>query len=76
MVLWQNARLALGGTLAGITVASAASSWLQSKLTTFQPPTLLPFLVVAGGVLALTQLASLLPARRAAYFEVKTLTNG
>jgi putative ABC transport system permease protein len=76
MVLWQNARLALGGTLAGITVAWAASSWLQSKLTTFQPPTLLPFLVVAGGVLALTQLASLLPARRAAYFEVKTLTSG
>jgi hypothetical protein len=76
MVLWQNARLALSGTIVGIGGAWSASYWLQSKLTNFQPPALAPFLIVAAGVLALTQLASFLPARRATYFNPQTLNNG
>ena len=76
MVLWQNARLAMIGTICGIGAAWAMSSWLQARLTNFQPPALLPFLAVAAGVLALTQLASLLPARRATFFNPQTLSNG
>jgi predicted permease len=76
MVLWQNARLALSGTMVGLGAAWSASYWLQSKLTNFQSPALAPFLVVATGVLALTQLASFLPARRATYFNPQTLNDG
>ena len=75
MVLWQNARLAVSGTIIGIATAWAASYWLQSKLTNFQPPALVPFVLIATGVLVLTQLASFLPARRAAYFDPQTLTS-
>ena len=76
MVLWQNARLAVSGTIVGIAIAWTASSWLQSRLTNFQAPALPPFVAIAAGVFVLTQLASFLPARRAAYFNPQTLGNG
>ena len=76
MVLLQNARLAVSGTIVGVGIAWAASYWLQSRLTNFQPPALAPFVAIAAGVLALTQMASFLPARRAAYFNPQTLSNG
>jgi putative ABC transport system permease protein len=76
MVLWQNARLAVSGTLVGIAIAWAAAYWLQSVLINFQPPALIPFVAIAAGVLGLTQVASFLPARRAAYFNPQTLGSG
>ncbi|HJT81649.1 MAG TPA: ADOP family duplicated permease [Chthoniobacterales bacterium] len=75
MVLWQNARLAVSGTVVGIATAWAASHWLQSKLTNFQAPAVMPFVAIAAGVFVLTQLASFLPARRAAYFNPQTLSS-
>ena len=75
MVLWQNARLAVSGTIIGVAAAWAASHWLQSKLINFQPPALMPFLAIATGVFVLTQLASFLPARRAACFDPQTLSS-
>ena len=76
MVLWQNARLVVSGTIIGISAAWAASYWLQSKLTNFQEPALAPFAAVTAGMLILTQLASFLPARRAAYLDPQTLSSG
>jgi putative ABC transport system permease protein len=73
LVLWQNARLAILGVVAGIVAAWLGSQWLQSKLTSFEPSSFWPFAVVAIGVLVLTQIASFLPARRATNLDVQTL---
>lgn len=73
LVLWQNARLAIAGTVTGSIVAWVTSRWLQSKLTSFEPSGLCEFVVVAIGVLLLTQMASLLPALRATKLDVQAL---
>jgi putative ABC transport system permease protein len=66
LVLWSNARLALVGTGLGLTAAWFVSQWLQAKLTGFDAGQGWPYAVVFALVLGLTQLASYLPARRAA----------
>jgi putative ABC transport system permease protein len=76
LVLWQNARLAVGGTLFGVVIAWGATLWLQSRLTNFESPALLPFIIVATGMIAVTQMASLVPARRAARLDLQLLRNG
>jgi putative ABC transport system permease protein len=75
LVLWQNARLAITGTLVGSATAWMMSRWLQSKLTNFEPSGVWEFTAVAAGVLVLTQLASLLPALRATRLDVRALLN-
>lgn len=66
LVLLQNARLATVGTAAGLVAAFITARVLQSKLTGFNAAPLWPYGAVAALVLFLTQLASLIPARRAA----------
>jgi putative ABC transport system permease protein len=76
LILLQNARLAAVGTALGLIVAWGGARALQAKLTGFDASPLWPYLLVAVGVLALTQLASLVPARRAAKLNVQAvLTN-
>lgn len=70
LVLWQNARLAAIGTTLGLIAAFVVSRALQAKLTGFDASPLWPYLAVAALVLLLTQLASLIPARRAAKADV------
>jgi putative ABC transport system permease protein len=65
LIAWQNARLAIGGTLAGLLAAWLAAEWLQSTIPGFQPPMPWPFISVALGVLGITQSAGVLPIRRA-----------
>jgi ABC-type lipoprotein release transport system permease subunit len=73
LVLWQNARLAVAGTVTGSGLAWLASRWLQSKLTSFEPSGVWELVVVAAGVLVLTQAASLVPALRATRLDVRAL---
>jgi ABC-type lipoprotein release transport system permease subunit len=72
----QNIRLAVSGVFVGTVAAFSACYWLQSKLTSFAAPTVMPFGLVAFGVIALTQLASFFPARRAAWLNLRLLTSG
>ncbi len=76
LVLWQNARLAAAGTALGLVAAWLGARALQSRLTGFDASPLWPYLAVAGGVLLLTQLASLIPARRAAKVDVQAVLAG
>ncbi len=77
LVLFQNARLATTGMIAGLGAAWFMTRWLQAQLTTFEVSTLWPFAIVALGVLALTQIASFLPARHAMKLDVQSLlSNG
>ena len=71
LVLWQNARLAGAGTALGLVAAWFGARALQAQLTGFDATPLWPYLAVAVGVLALTQVASLIPARRAAKLDVQ-----
>ena len=71
LVLWQNARLAVSGTVVGLAAAWFAARALQAKLTAFDASPLWPYLSVALLVLVLTQLASFVPARRAARVDVQ-----
>lgn len=71
LVLLQNARLAALGTLLGLVVAWFGAQLLQSRLTGFDASPLWPYGVVAAGVIMLTQLASLIPAQRAARLDVQ-----
>lgn len=73
LVLWQNARLAAAGTALGLVAAWLGARALQAQLTGFDATPLWPYATVALGVLALTQIASLLPARRAAKLDVQTV---
>jgi predicted permease len=75
LVLWQNARLGIAGTVLGSVGAWMASRWLQSRLTSFEPSGILEFAGVALGVLLLTQLASLVPALRATRLDVRVLVS-
>ena len=71
LVLGQNARLAATGTLLGLVGAWFGAHALQATLTGFDATAVWPYAAVAALVLALTQLASLLPARRAARQEAQ-----
>ncbi len=71
LVLWQNARLAVVGVAAGLMVSWLAARGLQAQLTGFDASPGWPYVSVAVGVLVLTQLASFLPARRAARLGVQ-----
>ncbi len=73
LVLWQNARLASLGTLFGLLAAWFGAHTLQAQLTGFDASPLWPYFAVAAGVLVLTQLASFLPAHRAAKLDVQTV---
>jgi len=73
LVLWQNARLASLGTVFGLIAAWFGAHLLQAQLTGFDASPLWPYFAVAGTVLLLTQLASFLPARRAARLDVQTV---
>lgn len=75
-VLWQNARLAALGTVAGLGIAWLAARLLQAKLTGFDATPLWPYALVGALVLLLTQLASLIPARRAATTDVHIVLAG
>jgi ABC-type lipoprotein release transport system permease subunit len=76
VVLWQNARLAAVGSVAGLTAAWIAARALEAKLTGFDASPVWPYIAVTAGVLLLTQIASFIPARRAATLDVHTvLTN-
>jgi predicted permease len=73
LVLWQNARLAAAGTFFGLIAAWFGARALQAQLTGFDATPSWPYVIVALGVLGLTQLASLIPALRAAKFDVQTV---
>lgn len=75
LVLGQNAQLALSGTVLGLGAAWLVSRWTQSQLAGIATDVWWPYAAVAAGVLAITQLASFLPAHRAAKMDVqKALT--
>jgi putative ABC transport system permease protein len=75
LVLGQNARLAATGVVLGLAGAWLAARWAQSKLSGFPGDVWWPYFLVAGLVIVLTQVASLIPARRAAATDVqKALT--
>jgi putative ABC transport system permease protein len=71
LVLWQNARLAALGTALGLVVAWFGARLLESQLNGIDASPLWPYLMVAAVVLLLTQLASFIPARRAAKLDVQ-----
>jgi preprotein translocase subunit SecG len=73
VVLLQNARLAVAGTVAGTLIAWFTARWLQSQLTSFDASIAWPFITVALSILLLTQAASWLPARRATRLHVQTV---
>lgn len=76
LVLWQNARLAATGTALGLVAAWFSARAVQSQLTGFDATTVWPYAGVALGVLLLTQLASYVPARRAARLDVQLVLTG
>jgi ABC-type lipoprotein release transport system permease subunit len=73
LVLWQNARLAGAGTLLGLIGAWFVARATEAQLTGFDASPLWPYFTVGAGVLLLTQLASFLPAHRAAKIEVQSV---
>lgn len=75
-VLWANARLALSGAALGLVAAWFTAGWLQSKLSGFEARLAWPYLAVFALVLLLTQLASFLPARRAANTDLQKALAG
>lgn len=76
LVLGQNARLALSGAVLGVAGAWLAGRWAMSALTGFPADEWWAYGAVAALVLALTQIASFIPARRAAATDVqKALTS-
>lgn len=76
MVLGQNARLAAAGTALGVGAAWLVARWVQAKLTGFDAGPAWTYPAVALLVLALTQLASFIPARRAARLDVPAALGG
>ena len=66
MVMWQAARLASIGIIAGLAVAAVASRALRAQLFEVTPTDLATYLIVSGALLAVSLLASSLPAIRAA----------
>lgn len=72
LVLRQNARLAVSGAAIGLVAAWLAARWAQSSLTAFPADAAWPYLVVVVFVMVLTQVASFVPARRAATKDLPT----
>ena len=64
-VLGYGVRLALTGTVVGVACALAVSGLLRSQLHHISAADPVTFAVVAAGLLAVTLLACLVPARRA-----------
>jgi predicted permease len=76
-VLGQNARLAALGAVLGATAAWSGGSWLQGVVTGVDTKAPWAYLAVLVATVLLTQIASLLPARRAATMDVqRTLSGG
>ena len=75
-VLWQNARLALSGAAAGLLAAWFGAHALQAQLAGFDAKPWWPYVTVAAIVLAVTQLASYLPARRASKLDLPSVLSG
>jgi ABC-type antimicrobial peptide transport system permease subunit len=76
-VLGLNARLAAAGAALGAFVAWQAGSWLQGAVTGIDTDSPSLYLAVLVTTLALTQAASIFPARRAAHTDVqRTLMAG
>lgn len=76
LVLWSNARLAVLGVLLGLGAAWAAGRWVTSLVPGFDAGANWAYAAVALGVLMLTQLASYLPAARAARLDVQKALGG
>lgn len=77
LVLWQNARLAVAGMVLGLVASWFGARAVQGRLAGFDALQVWPFLAVAAVVLLLTQIASFIPARRAARLDVqKALAGG
>jgi predicted permease len=66
LIAWQNAKLATFGIIGGVVAAWFASRSLQATIPTFQStPVLEPLVLVGLIILCITQLAGILPLRRA-----------
>ncbi len=76
LVLRQNARLAALGVAAGLGGAWLMARWLASLVPGLDALAVWPYLAVALGVLAVTQVASFIPARRAARLDVRSVLAG
>ena len=66
LVVADGLRIALAGVALGLLLAMGASRWIADLLFETSPRDPLVLAVVAGGLILLAALASLLPARRAA----------
>ncbi len=73
LVLWHNARLAATGALLGLIGAWFAAHAAAATLPGFDAKPLWPYLAVTALVLVITQLASFVPARRAARLDVQAV---
>jgi len=77
LILGQNARLAAAGAALGALGAWAGGNWLQGAVTGIDTKAPGIYLAVLVATLLLTQLASFVPARRAAHMDVqRALTGG
>ncbi len=72
MVLGQSLRIAAVGIVAGVLAAAGLSRYLQSLLYGTSPLDHLTFAVVVAFILAVSFVASYLPARRAARVDPAT----
>ncbi|MBA4138410.1 MAG: hypothetical protein C0518_13960 [Opitutus sp.] len=76
LVLGQNARLAVTAALTGLGAAWLAARWAEGALSGFPRDLWWPYFAVLALVLLLTQVASYLPARRAAATDVQKALMG
>lgn len=65
LIVGDGLRIAIVGVTFGLIMAIAASGWVRELLFETSPRDPLVLAIVAGGLIALTVLASLAPARRA-----------
>jgi putative ABC transport system permease protein len=72
MVLSQAGRLVIVGVVLGLFVALLASRLLQAQLFEIAPSDITTYLAVAIGLVAVSMLASWIPARRAARIDPMT----
>jgi predicted permease len=66
MILRQSLAMSLAGTAVGVPLAIAGTRLLKSMLFGLSPSDLLTFAAALAGLFAITLIASLIPARRAA----------
>jgi putative ABC transport system permease protein len=72
MVLSQAGRLVIAGVVLGLFVALLASRLLQAQLFEIAPSDVTTYVAVAIGLVAVSMLASWIPARRAARIDPMT----